>query len=447
MGKLKKHFVTDHNPDVPKIESKSEIDKKYWSLRLQIIFTTFIGYGIFYLTRKNFAYAMPAMMDDLGLTAIDFGIISTLYYIIYGTSKFINGVCADKFNPRAIFGPALIIVGIANLCIGGSSSVTMIIVFYCINAFFQGSGFPPVAKALSVWYSKNERGTWWSIWDISHNAGGAISPLLTSFVIVLSGSWRMGFYVPGIISIIFGLISLYTMHNSPAYNGLPKVGDWRNDKEEQEIEKTSPRGLSIPQIYFRYIFKNPFMWFGCLGFLGCYITRIAVSDWVSVYYTQEAHWSLTKANSLAFWFEIGGLVGSFFAGIISDFIFKGDRWKVNMLFLFIILGSVISLAFINPDHYYLNVIIFFMIGWGVYGPQVLYAVGLIEITHKDAAGAATGTYGLFTYIGAALSGLPIALIQENFEWKGVYVFLIIMSSLTIFTLLPLIFSKKIGVIK
>ena len=58
--------------------------------------------------------------------------------------------------------------------------------------------------------------------DISHNAGGALSPLLTSFVIVLSGSWRWGFYTPGIISIIFGVISLYTMYNSPAYSGPAK---------------------------------------------------------------------------------------------------------------------------------------------------------------------------------------------------------------------------------
>ena len=224
--------------------------------------------------------------------------------------------------------------------------------------------------------------------------------------------------------------------------GLPKVGEWRNDEQEIAQEKNSPRGLSIFQIYYRYIFKNPYMWFGCIGFLGCYVTRIAISDWTSIYYTKELGWSLTKANSLAFWFEIGGLVGSFVAGLISDFFFRGDRWKVNMLYLFIILGSVISLAFINHSNYFLNVAIVFMIGWGVYGPQVLYAVGLIEITHKDAAGAATGTYGLFTYIGAALSGLPIALVQKNFEWKGVYIFLIIIASITIFTLLPLIFAKN-----
>ena len=135
------------------------------------------------------------------------------------------------------------------------------------------------------------------------------------------------------------------MHNSPAYKGLPKVGEWRNDEQEKEQEDNSPRGLSVFQIYYRYIFKNPYMWFGCIGFLGCYITRIAVSDWVSVYYTKEANWSLTMANSLAFWFEIGGLVGSFVAGIISDVFFKGDRWKVNMLYLFIISWSCYFISF------------------------------------------------------------------------------------------------------
>ncbi len=37
---------------------------RYW--RFHIMFTMYIGYAVFYFTRKSFNYAMPAMIADLG---------------------------------------------------------------------------------------------------------------------------------------------------------------------------------------------------------------------------------------------------------------------------------------------------------------------------------------------------------------------------------------------
>lgn len=51
-----------------------------------------------------------------------------------------------------------------------------------LNAFFQGWGWPPCSKILNTWYSRNERGLWWAIWNTSHNLGGAIIPLIAGAV-------------------------------------------------------------------------------------------------------------------------------------------------------------------------------------------------------------------------------------------------------------------------
>ena len=54
-------------PDLPVTKSKEEIDKtdRYWRLHLMI--TSYIGYAVFYFTRKSFNFVMPAMLTDLGL--------------------------------------------------------------------------------------------------------------------------------------------------------------------------------------------------------------------------------------------------------------------------------------------------------------------------------------------------------------------------------------------
>lgn len=59
-----------------------------------------IGYSMFYLVRKNFSFAMPALGAEYGITNTSFGVILTLVGLIYGVSKMINGIVADRANAR-----------------------------------------------------------------------------------------------------------------------------------------------------------------------------------------------------------------------------------------------------------------------------------------------------------------------------------------------------------
>ena len=39
--------------------------------------------------------AMPAMQDDLGISKADLGLFLTLHGLLYGVSRFVNGMWAD----------------------------------------------------------------------------------------------------------------------------------------------------------------------------------------------------------------------------------------------------------------------------------------------------------------------------------------------------------------
>ncbi|WP_079826391.1 MFS transporter, partial [Salmonella enterica] len=110
-------------PDKPIVKEKKEIDQTYKKFRFEIIASVFISYAVFYLTRKNFSAAMPAMLTETSLTAEDFAIMSSIFYILYGAMKFVGGMLVDKINPKAMTGPVLIGVGIVNILFGFSDSV------------------------------------------------------------------------------------------------------------------------------------------------------------------------------------------------------------------------------------------------------------------------------------------------------------------------------------
>ncbi|STT00274.1 regulatory protein UhpC [Klebsiella pneumoniae] len=71
--------------------------------------------------------------------------------------------------------------------------------------------------------------------------------------------------------------------------------------------------------------------------------------------------------------------------------------------------------------YVMQAACFFTTGFFVFGPQMLIGMAAAECSHKEAAGAATGFVGLFAYLGASLSGWPLAQVMDIWHWTGFFV--------------------------
>lgn len=80
----------------------AEIDPTYRRLRWQIFLGIFFGYAAYYLVRKNFALAMPYLVEQ-GFSRGDLGFALSGISIAYGFSKFIMGSVSDRSNPPARF--------------------------------------------------------------------------------------------------------------------------------------------------------------------------------------------------------------------------------------------------------------------------------------------------------------------------------------------------------
>ena len=87
---------------------------------------------------------------------------------------------ADRSNPRYLMGFGLILTGLFNIFFGLSSSVLVFAIFWGLNGWFQGWGWPPCNRLLTHWYSQKERGRWWGAWNTSHSVGGALIPIIVA---------------------------------------------------------------------------------------------------------------------------------------------------------------------------------------------------------------------------------------------------------------------------
>jgi OPA family sugar phosphate sensor protein UhpC-like MFS transporter len=413
-------------------EAKVKQQYKYW--RLRTFYGMYVGYAFYYFSRKSFTFAMPAMIKDLGFDKAELGMLGSILAITYGVSKFLSGIKSDRSNPRYFMAIGLMITGVVNIFFGLSSVFWLFAIFWGLNGWFQGWGWPPCAKLLTHWYSQSERGRWWSIWNTSHNLGGAIIPVVCAFL-AQSFGWRYAMYVPGISCILIGFFIINRLRDTPQSLGLPNVEKFHN--ESVPGDDKGGVALSAKEILVDYVLKNKFIWILALSSFFVYIIRQAANDWLFLYLIEEKGYSMTIASSTVFWFEVGGFFGSLAAGWFSDKIFGGKRGPINALFSFCVIFSLWLFWKNSGSHILVDSLLMGSIGFFIFGPQMLIGVAAAELSHKKAAGTATGFAGTFAYLGAAVAGGPLGWVTEKYGWDGLFLVLAICGVMAFLVFLPL----------
>jgi OPA family sugar phosphate sensor protein UhpC-like MFS transporter len=419
----------------PEITDQETVKKCYNHWRVRVFYSMYIGYALYYLTRKCLAFAMPSLILDLGYDKGQLGLLTTTLAISYGVSKFVSGLIGDRSNPRYFMAIGLIATGIFNILFGLSSSLFFLTLFWGLNGWFQGFGWPPCTRLLSHWYSKSERGRWWSIWATSQNIGGSIIPLCVAYLAQTHG-WRVAMIVPGILVIFGGFFLMNRLCDTPQSLGLPPVEKFRSDypvNAPREIEKE----LSIREILFTYVLNNKFLWILGLGNFFVYLIRQAINDWTILYLVETKGYSQLGAGTVVFWFEMGGIAGGILAGWASDRVFSGNRGPVNVLFCLLSIGAILAFKNSPGNFQFLDSSLIFLIGLFIFGPIILIGIAAAELSHKKAAATATGFIGCIAYLGAAMAGYPLGIITQTFGWEGYFLTLSICSVLATLSLLPL----------
>jgi MFS transporter, OPA family, sugar phosphate sensor protein UhpC len=424
-------------PYQPVSTDSAEINDLYRYWRIRICYSIFLGYAVFYFTRKSFTFAMLGMSSDLGLSKGELGLLGSILYITYGISKFISGVMSDRSNPRYFMAMGLIITGILNILFGLSSTFWLFALFWGLNGWFQAWGWPACCKQLNYWFAQSERGLWYSFCSTSHNLGGALIPLIAIFCASHFG-WRYAMFVPAVISILMGFVLINRLRDVPRTLGLPTVEEFKSKslcKEEAKV--TSHPTLAIREILLNQVLNNKYVWIFSLSYFFIYVVRTAINDWTIFYLTEAKLMTEMMAGWGVFWFEIGGFAGMLAAGWGSDYYWKGNRVPAMVICAFGLILSLLGLMYVPANHMLLDMVLLALIGAFVFGPQMIVGLAAAEFVDKRAAAASNGFAGTLGYFGAASAGLPIGLMIDAYGWQGFFVSLLVCSSIIFLILLPL----------
>jgi OPA family glycerol-3-phosphate transporter-like MFS transporter len=399
---------------------KDKIGKTYSRMRWQVFFGIYMGYAGYYLVRKNFALAMPDLIEQ-GFSKLDLGIALSGVAIAYGLSKFLMGNVSDRSDARKFMSIGLFMSGMIMITMGffpfATSSVTVMFIFLLLNGWFQGMGWPPSGRIMVQWFSINERGTKMSFWNTAHNVGGGLIGPLAIFGVALFNDWHAKFYLPGMIAVFIAVFIYLTLRDRPPVVGLPAIEEYKNDHPEVIKGVDQNASISAKEIFVKYIFKNKLLWFIAFANIFVYLVRYGVLDWAPTYLKEVKGFSLSETGWAYFLYEWAGIPGTIIAGIASDKWFKGKRAPVSIIYMILVLISVVVYWKNPPGQPMIDNIALIAIGFLIYGPVMLIGVQALDLVPKNAAGTAAGFTGLFGYLGGALTAnIVMGYLIDNFGW-------------------------------
>lgn len=471
---------------------------KYWQWRT--IAGTMIGYIFFYLIRKNFSFLMPGLTAEFGISKTSLGAVITAAGFLYGLSKLLNGMLADRINGRWHMVTGLAVSTVTAILIGfGAEIITaltgvpagstpefvgkftiLLSALWIVNNIFQGCGFPPCSRLIPRWVPSNELSTKMSIWNTSHSIGAGLAGLLCGTFImsymgvdmsgdpemvatiatnlgkdvtdpaVISaaehvGAWKWAFIIPGIIAAAGVFITAAILRDTPKSVGLPELSEESNSNSNSNEPVKEESQAEISAFIREHVWKNPVIWALALADFFVYIIRFAVLDWGPTFLREHCSMSPEWAAMTVIIFELFGVVGMLAAGWISDKVFNGRAARTCFFCMVGALLAIIGFITLQTSGASPVLLLFVLAlaGMFIYGPQAL--IGVIASNHatRKASATANGLIGFVSYISPIVSGLGFGIIADSkFGWHGVFVAMVVMAIIGALIFVPMWKMKR-----
>jgi OPA family glycerol-3-phosphate transporter-like MFS transporter len=380
---------------------------------------TFIGYAVFYLVRNNLSPVAADLSQAAAYDKTEIGDFLAASAIAYGIGKFLMGALSDRSNPRYFMPIGLVLTAVCNLAFGASSDYTTHLTLWTINGLAQGMGWPPCGRTLGHWFSENERGTYFAVWNIAHNVGGGIAGVLAAESARLLG-WQSAFYVPAALALICAAYLLWRLRDTPQSVGLPSIEEYRNDYPARRPADSATQShedeLSTYDLIVRNILANPYLWLFASANFFVYITRYAMLDWGPTYLREVKGTDISGGGLSVLILEFAGIPSTLLMGWLSDRM-GGRRGRVSLLCMLPIFAAFAGILYTPPGMLWLDLTLLGIIGFFVYPPVMLLGVAGLDFTSKKAVGTAAGFIGLFGYAGRMVQGKVLGTVAETEGWE------------------------------
>ena len=230
-----------------------------------------IAYVFNFLDRQVVNILGPAIITDLGLSDVQFGMLSGIAFAaIYATLGMPIARWADGGVRRNVIALAIAIwSGMTALC-GAAQTFWQLFFMRAGVGVGEAGGSPPSHSIISDIFPANQRATALSIYSLGVY-GGSLIGLVAGGYLAAEFSWRIAFVVVGLPGVVLALLVRFLVHEPP--RGLAEA---RRDVEPATFAEVL--NVLWTRKSFRHIAMacalHAFVTYGLGAFMPIFLTRV-----------------------------------------------------------------------------------------------------------------------------------------------------------------------------
>ncbi|MCF2572867.1 MFS transporter [Brevibacterium sp. UCMA 11754] len=213
-----------------------------------------------YMDRSSLSIAAPHMIDELGLTAADIGLLGTAFSLTYAFFQLPGGWLTDRLGAKPVYVIALGFWSIATSLMAFGHHMWHFMISRVLLGVFEAPVSPTSAKIVSEWFPPRERGAAVGVYDSGSKWGPAVAPPILTFLIIGFG-WRAMFVILGVLGIIVA-VGFWVFYRSPEHDRRVSAAELEHIRAREE-DNNAPTG-NIPWLR---LFTKPQTWAMVLGFV------------------------------------------------------------------------------------------------------------------------------------------------------------------------------------
>ncbi|MFO7766708.1 MAG: MFS transporter [Pelovirga sp.] len=194
------------------------------SLLLRLFIPFGLGYAVSYLFRSVNAIIAPDLIAELGLSAADLGLLTSVYFLCFAAAQLPLGLLLDRYGSRRVEGLLLLFAAIGALCFSLSSTLAGLLIGRALIGLGVSACLMAAFKAFAAWLPKERLAFANGVQMVS----GGIGALLATTPVELSltvTDWRGLFLALAIITVIIAVIVFFVVpdqHQDHAGESLTK---------------------------------------------------------------------------------------------------------------------------------------------------------------------------------------------------------------------------------
>jgi MFS transporter, OPA family, glycerol-3-phosphate transporter len=398
----------------------------------RMLFALMFVYLFYYTGRQNFGWALSRMQEDLGLSMAQLGWISFAMLMTYGVGQFINGNLGDKFGGRTMMTLGGLLSAGFNWLTSFGTSFWTLVGPWAANGYAQSMGWAPGSRMLSNWWPHAKRGKAFGWYVFAAGCSSILIFALGAAITAMHLSWEWVFRLPVLLLAGACVVFYFVARNKPEDLGYPPVEDDPRyaDPRENGVAESSLRRYAEVLRNWRFLLGSLSIGFESLARYGLII-------WLPVHLMGPAYKEQPAGVWIGIALPVGMAFGALSSGYISDRFFGANRSRPIALLL--AMASVVLLLFyaLPPERIVVGMILLFLAGFLVYGPQSCYWALCPDLLGRYRAATAIGVMNMWAYFVAAVTDPFIGWVIDQYGTSPLFLLLAASCVLGALVVLPI----------